>query len=72
MTSVFLPDQVDRLVQRQQDTRLGLAISGLTVGLLAIIAIKELKGLFREERGRGRWHGANPTARCRGALAYSI
>jgi hypothetical protein len=54
MTSVFLPEKVDRLAQRQPDKRLGFAISGLTVGLLAIIALKELKGLFHEERGRGR------------------
>jgi hypothetical protein len=52
--TVYLPEQIDRMARRQSNEKLAFVMTGLTIGLLAVMALKECKSLFREERERSR------------------
>ena len=54
MNPLHLPDQIDCMAKRQNNEKLAFVMSGLTVALLCVMALKECRSLFREERGRGR------------------
>ena len=54
MNPLYLPDQIDRMAQRQKKERLAYIMTGLAATLLAVMALKECRGLLREDRGRSR------------------
>jgi hypothetical protein len=50
MKSLYLPDQLDRLAKRQDNEKIAFLMSGLTVALVALIAVREFKGLLHDDR----------------------
>jgi hypothetical protein len=53
VTSVFVPDTIDRLAQRQQNQQVKLALTVRTGVLLGALVMKEVKNLLRDD-SRGR------------------
>jgi hypothetical protein len=50
----YLPREINDMAKQQKNERLAFVMSGLTIALLTVMALKECKSLFREDRGRGR------------------
>lgn len=40
---------IERLSERNQDSRVGLALTGLSVALVAMMAVNEFRRMFRSE-----------------------
>jgi hypothetical protein len=57
MTSIFVPEQMDRLAKRQEHPILGFVISGLTIALLAETVWERFGARHQLQEHEPRYHG---------------
>lgn len=55
MNPLYQIDHVTRQAERAKNDKIALALTVMSVTLVTIMLAKELKGLFKEDSGKGRY-----------------